>query len=101
MNKSRKAALALPLVVATLLPAMPQRAAAQKACTDQWAACINVAGQQPEPFRSAYDVECGLVCGGDEQTPEDISAAADRLAAFSRKMEQSNGSVETPASTRA
>lgn len=31
-----------------------------------------------------FDAECGLTCGGDEQSPDQIAAAADRLVAFMR-----------------
>lgn len=35
-----------------------------------------------------YDAECGLTCGGDEQTPEEIGAAADALVAFMRQQQE-------------
>ena len=34
-------------------------ASAQTACTDQYAACLNVAGQLDQPFQSMADIECG------------------------------------------
>jgi hypothetical protein len=29
-------------------------------CTDQYSACLNVSGQQAEPFQTLGDIECGL-----------------------------------------
>jgi hypothetical protein len=39
-------------------------ASAQTSCTDQYMACINVAGQLKEPYMSLADAECGLEYAG-------------------------------------
>lgn len=55
------AALAIMTMVGTLTaPA----ASAQTACTEQYMACINVAGQLREPFQTLADIECGVRYAG-------------------------------------
>ena len=48
-------------LVAMISALVPRGAFALEAasCTDTYAACLNVAGQMREPYRSIADLECG------------------------------------------
>lgn len=50
---------AIVAMLSALLPRGAFATTAEASCTDQYMACLNVAGQFREPYRSIADVECG------------------------------------------